>query len=328
MLTEQLAQALAARALVLAPDHSGAVRLFNGFYEGCPPLAVDLYARTLVLHNYSDPPAAAVAICATAAAFYRAQWPWLRAVLLKAHHSPDPAQRRGELVFGTTLDHNVRENGVRYAVDLQLNRDCSLYLDTRLLRAWAKAQLLGKTVLNTFAYTGSLGVAALAGGATRVVQLDRNRAFLNLAKDSYTLNGFAICKSDFLSADFWRATAQLRRANAQFDGVFLDPPFFATDHTGQVDLLNDVERLINKVRPLVADGGCLVVVNNALFLSGADFWRTLEAVGADGYLTPETIIPVPADFTGYASTHVTPPPVDPTPFNHPTKIAVLRVRRK
>ncbi|MCK7505726.1 MAG: class I SAM-dependent methyltransferase [Desulfobacterales bacterium] len=35
----------------------------------------------------------------------------------------------------------------------------------------------GRSVLNTFAYTGSLGVAAMAGGAVRVTQTDRNRQF-------------------------------------------------------------------------------------------------------------------------------------------------------
>jgi 23S rRNA (cytosine1962-C5)-methyltransferase len=42
----------------------------------------------------------------------------------------------------------------------------------------------------------------------------------------------------------------------------------------------------------------------------------------------EELIPVPADFTGFAETRVTGPPADPAPFNHPTKIVVMRVRRK
>lgn len=37
----------------------GAYRLFNGFLEGYPDLAVDLYGRTLVLHNYARDPQAA-----------------------------------------------------------------------------------------------------------------------------------------------------------------------------------------------------------------------------------------------------------------------------
>jgi 23S rRNA (cytosine1962-C5)-methyltransferase len=84
-----------------------------------------------------------------------------------------------------------------------MNRDASLYLDTRNLRQWALGHLEGKTVLNTFAYTGSLGVAARAAGASRVIQFDRNRLFLNVAKTTYTLNGFPIDKKDFQTGDFW-----------------------------------------------------------------------------------------------------------------------------
>ena len=100
----------------------------------------------------------------------------------------------------------MREHGVWYAVELQLNRDASLYLDTRNLREWILRKLHGQRVLNTFAYTGSLGIAArAAAGAARVVHLDLNRAFLNVAKTSYTLNGFPIHKPDFQTGDFLAA---------------------------------------------------------------------------------------------------------------------------
>lgn len=327
-LTARLTAALAARQTLLADDpaHGGAWRLFNGFVEGWPALTAEVYAATLVLHNHARPPAADDV--AAALAFYQAQLPWLRAGLVKARYSADEAERRGRLLFGEQPADRIVEAGVRFALDLRLHQDASFYLDTRGLRAWAKAQLAGQTVLNTFAYTGSLGVAARAGGAARVVQVDRQRQYLNLAKTSYTLNGFPIHKPDFLAADFFTLAGQLRRAGAQFDCVFLDPPFFSATAAGRVDLLEASDRLINKVRPLAADGGRLVVVNNALFLSGADFIRTLEALGADGYLALEEILPVPVDCSGYPETVTRPLPADPAPFNHATKIAVLRVRRK
>jgi 23S rRNA (cytosine1962-C5)-methyltransferase len=108
----------------------------------------------------------------------------------------------------------------------------------------------------------------------------------------------------------------------------VDPPFFATTGKGTVDLVAQSHRVINKVRPLINDGGTLVAINNALFVSGADYLRTLETLCADGYLAIEELIPVPPDCTGYPETRVRAPLVDPAPFNHSTKIAVLRVRRK
>lgn len=327
-LRTMLEQALTAREALLDARHESAFRLFNGFSEGCPSLAVDLYATTAVLHNYADPPAEGAPLVAVAQALIHERLPWVRAIVLKTRGGATAQERQGTLLYGTATDRRVREHGVWYAVDITMNRDASLYLDTRNLRRWAIDRLAGKTVLNTFAYTGSLGVAAQAGGAARVVQLDRNRLFLNVAKTSYTLNGFPIHKPDFQAADFWPQINRLKRFGERFDCVFLDPPFFSATEKGVVDLEQNQTRLINKVRPLINDGGYLVAINNALFLSGQAYISELEALCADGYLAIEELIPVPADFTGYPETRVGTPVTDPQPFNHSTKIAVLRVRRK
>jgi len=327
-ITALLETALISRAGLFDERHESAFRLFNGFYEGCPELVVDVYARTLVIHNYADPPDNGLAPADAARFYLRSSLPWLRTVVLKTRDSPNPDQRRGQIVEGDDPDRKVREHGLWYALGLTMHRDASLYLDTRNLRKWSIDNLRDLTVLNTFAYTGNLGVAALGGGAKRVVHLDLNRNFLNVAKTSYTLNGFPIVKSDFISSDFFPAVSRLKRDGALFDCVFLDPPFFASTAKGTVDLVTEGVRLINKVRPLVSDGGWLVAVNNALYLSGRDYMSMLEELCADGYLRVESLIPVPEDFTGYPGTRVGEFVTDPAPFNHPTKIAVLKVRRR
>ncbi len=121
---------------------------------------------------------------------------------------------------------------------------------------------------------------------------------------------------------------RLRRQERLFDLVILDPPFFSTTAAGRVDWQNQTTRLINKVRPLVGHGGKLVVINNSLFLPGADFMAELQALCESEYLSLGELIPIPADITGTPETIVNTPPADPTPFNHPTKIAVLDVVRK
>jgi 23S rRNA (cytosine1962-C5)-methyltransferase len=93
-----------------------------------------------------------------------------------------------------------------------------------------------------------------------------------------------------------------------------------------VDQVHESARLINKARPLVNDGGVLVAINNALYVSGAEYVQTLEQLSQDAYLKVKELIPVPQDFIGYNT--VLSPVSDPAPFNHSTKIAVLEVRRK
>ncbi len=323
-----LTKCIQARAAWLDEPHTSAFRLFNGFIEGEPDLVADIYGRTLVLYNYADDPATAQAKVITAQEVILEQLNWIAAVMVKTRRAYRGDERSGKLTFGEKPDRKARENGVWYALDLDLNLDSSLYLDTRNLRTWAKDHLSGKRVLNTFAYTGSLGVAAQAGGASQVIQIDLNRRFLNLAKDSFTLNGFPVHKEDFVSADFWLYINTLKRQSQLFDCVFVDPPFFSVTDQGRVDLVSNSQQMINKVRPLVAHDGWLVTINNALFVSGQEYYQMLQTLCADGYMQIEDLIPAPDDFTGFPSTRKGYSPVNPAPFNHSTKIAILRVKRK
>jgi 23S rRNA (cytosine1962-C5)-methyltransferase len=113
----------------------------------------------------------------------------------------------------------------------------------------------------------------MAGGASLTVQTDRNGQSLNLAKDSYSLNGFPIHKKDFIAQDFFPTVAKLKSTKQFFDCVIIDPPFFSTTPKGKVDLENDSTRLINKVRPLINDGGTLIAINNALYVAGRITWK-------------------------------------------------------
>lgn len=319
-----LDEAIACRTPLVAPPHENAFRLFNGFTEGFADLALDVYGRTLVIHDYAERPNPA--LIREVAERLRASLDWLRAGIVKTRNGQTADEKRGSLLFGETPDRKIREHGVWYAVNLTLNRDASFYLDTRNLRKWLIENAGGRAVLNTFAYTGSLGAAAMAGGAERVIQTDRSRAFLNLAKETYALNGFPIRKADFIAQDFFPAVARFKAARQLFDLVLLDPPFFSATSRGKVDLVHESARLINKVRPLVKDGGMLVAINNALFVSGKEYLQTLENLCQDGYLKIEEFIPVPQDFIGCKTAGA--PVADPSPFNHATKIAVLRVKRK
>lgn len=302
-------------------------RLFNGFYEGAPGLVLDRYGATLVILDHS-PAGTYTELAKKIGEWALKELDGIVSILFKQRSSSDAAQRVGKLLAGTHLPSQVTEFGVRYALDLQMNQDAGFYIDTRLLRRWLLDNAAGKQVLNTFAYTGSLGVAAGAGGASTVIQTDLSKKFLQFAVKSWDLNEFPRLNQDILPGDFFRVAGRLRNQDRLFDIVILDPPFFSTTGAGRVDLQNESTRLINKIRPLVAHEGRLVVINNALFLFGADFMAELAQLCQSDYLSLERLISIPEDITGYADTIIAPPPVDPAPFNHPTKIAVLRVTRK
>ena len=327
-LMNRLDLALAARSRLINLNYNAAWRLFAGFYEGYPDLAADIYGSTLVLHSYGQAHNGVLRVMDFAQEHLLQKLPWVDCVLQKIHTSSDNYLQQGKVTFGSHLTSQVQEHGVWYATDLRINRDASLYLDTRNLRRWLIDHAHDLTVLNLFAYTGSLGVAALAGGAKRIVQVDRSRKFMALANRSCELNHFDTQRMELRPQDFFSAVAYYKKSGELFDLVIVDPPYQSTTGKGKVNLVSESIRVVNKVRPLIADGGAIITINNALFLKGSDYLSSLERLCQDGFLAIEKIIPVPEDFIGYKDTIVTPPPVDPAPFNHPTKIVLLRVKRR
>lgn len=306
---------------------TNAFRLFNGFYEGFPGLTIDFYAQTLLITEHDTRRATQPGLHDDIARFYVENLPELNGVLLKRRASKAAGERKGIMIFGERPSTSVAENGVNYALDLQLNQDASFYPDTRNLRLWLHQNLSGASVLNCFAYTGSLGIAALAGGAREVLQTDLNPHFLALAARSQALNSFTGTMKT-RSQDFYPMIAGFKSQSRLLDAVILDAPLFSQTRRGKVDLLQNWHRLVNKARPLIAHKGCLVAINNALFLPGESLMDSVRELTADGYLEVIEQIPIPPDVTGYAQSVKTKAPADPAPFNHPTKILILRAYRK
>ncbi len=306
---------------------TNAVRLFNGFYEGLARLTVDRYAQTLVISDHEREGTSRCELHQAIAQFYNKALPMVQSVLLKQRHAQDAKLRQGELILGEQVSTSIEENSVNYALDLRLNQDTSFYPDTRNLRLWLSQQMKDARVLNCFAYTGALGIAALAGGAREVVQTDLNPNFLAVAKRSQALNHFN-GTTQTISQDFYPMVASFKSQSQLFDCVILDAPLFSQTRRGRVDLLQNWHSLINKVRPLISHEGWLVAINNALFLPGTELMESVKKLTADGYLEVAEIIPVPQDVTGYTKSIVANAPADPAPFNHPTKIIVMRAYRK
>ena len=313
-----VSDAIRKRETLFSDPDTNAYRLFNGFYEGCPDFSIDRYGNTAVIlwtRKQAVPFAEEIRnlaqLCIDAV-------PEIDTVLFKNRYSADLDEKKGVLIAGSKPAQSIREWGVSYPLDLRLNKDCGFYLDSALLRKWLIKNSAEKRVLNTFAYTGSLGDAAAAGSALSVTQTDLNRNYLSV-RDS---------RQEYLFGDFFHVTASLRRSDRLFDIVLLDPPFFANaGRSAKVDQAGNPAALVNKIRPLAADGGKIVVVNNALFLSGADFLNQIEPLCGE-YLSISEIIPVPESFFGFTAIDKGNLPADPTPFNHPTKILVMEARRK
>ena len=82
----------------------------------------------------------------------------------------------------------VREGPWRFEVHLTTGVNVGLFGDMRAERLRLAGLAAGRRVLNLFAYTGTLSVAAATGGATQVTSVDLSEGVLAWARDNAALN--------------------------------------------------------------------------------------------------------------------------------------------
>lgn len=127
------------------------------------------------------------------------------------------------------------EGGLRYRLRLGEAQNIGFFPDMAVGRRLVQEISAGRRVLNLFAYSCSFSVAALAGGAEQVVNLDMNRGALELGRLNHRLNGLDPRRASFLPLELFRSFGKLRRLGP-FDLVICDPPatqgrsFTAEDH--------------------------------------------------------------------------------------------------
>ncbi len=68
--------------------------LFSGFSEGNSNLVVDLYATTLVFHNYADAPEQTLSLIKEALKFYQYCLPWLKVGIIKTRNAKSIEETR------------------------------------------------------------------------------------------------------------------------------------------------------------------------------------------------------------------------------------------
>jgi 16S rRNA (guanine(966)-N(2))-methyltransferase RsmD len=82
----------------------------------------------------------------------------------------------------------------------------------------------GKTFLDLFAGSGSMGIEALSRGAPEAVFVENSRALVDAIGKNLNSCGYTD-KSEILTEDFIKAIQILRKRSETFDVLFADPPY-------------------------------------------------------------------------------------------------------
>lgn len=170
----------------------------------------------------------------------------------------------------------VNEHGALFKINLWDYLDTGLFLDHRKTRQIVAKKSKNKSLLNLFAYTGSVSVQAALHGASSITTVDMSNTYLNWAQDNFDLNKLNGHKYQFIQAD---CLDWLKKNTTTFDIIFIDPPTFS--NSKRMEDSFDVERdhvaLITDALKSLAEGGEIFFTNNKRNFK-MDF-EAMEALG-------------------------------------------------
>jgi 23S rRNA (cytosine1962-C5)-methyltransferase len=231
--------------------------------DGCPGVVLDVYGETAVLELLTAGTEAWAAELEKAAREVFAPGELL---VRRSGEARDRGQRepspprggRGQGEGDETRRVPFLENGLHFLADVGMGQKTGFFLDQRENRGRLRALAHGKSVLNLFSYSGAFSVAALAGGASRAVDVDTSAAALELARANRRANGFSDDEPDFLEADVFDDLRRRVAAGERWDVVVCDPPAFAKKRA-DVDRAARGYKDVNRVAmALVAPGGWML----------------------------------------------------------------------
>ena len=197
----------------------------------------------------------------------------------------------------------VTESGLEYLVHPARGQNPGFFIDMRdgraLVRAIVKqaaAELKQVRVLNLFAYTCAFSVSALAAGASKVVNIDKNGRSLDIGKKIHRLNDSSIPggyrgQAVFLPHDIFKSIGRLKK-EGPYSLVIADPP---PAQKGSFMMMKDYPRLLKRLPEMLEPDGRLFLSCNGPGWEWSEF-ESLVADSLPGAWILQRISP-PADFS-------------------------------
>ena len=250
---QQLRRALALRQTLGLAEEDAAYRLVNGEGDGLSGLAVDVYGAFVVVTALSRGLLGLGRALGEAAraVLSEAGLP-ARGLVLKVRLKAQGAgpERAKEQLVGEAPPAKliVREHGVPYEVHLCGGINVGLFSDMREHRAGLRRFVRGQRVLNTFAYTGALSVAAARAGAASVTSVDLAAGPLAWARENFRLSGLDPEAPAFRweASDVFKFLDVERARRATYDVIILDPPTVSGARTASWAQKRDYPELIGR----------------------------------------------------------------------------------
>ena len=246
-------------------------RLVNAEGDGLPGLIIDYYNECAVIQAHSI--GMHMQIKEIANALQEIYGNELKSIYDKSGETlpkQSAYQVQNSWVYGNTESVVVSEYGNKFLIDWVNGQKTGFFIDQRENRKLLADLCKGKSVLNTFCYTGGFSVFALNAGASMVHSVDSSKKAIDLVNKNIELNfgiearheSFAIDTFDFLDSK-----------KDAYDIIILDPPAFAKHNDVRHKAVQGYKRLNFEAFKQIKPGGilftfsCSQVVDKYLFNS-------------------------------------------------------------
>lgn len=158
----------------------------------------------------------------------------------------------------------VKENGVDFAIYLNDGAMVGVFLDQRDVRKTIRDKYAkGKTVLNTFSYTGAFSVFAAVGGAAKTTSVDLANRSKSKTIEQFSVNGIDHEAQNIIVEDVFNYFKYAVRKELKFDLVILDPPSFARSKKMTFSAAKDYPKLLKEAIAITEDNGVVVASTNS-----------------------------------------------------------------
>lgn len=260
---KKIAAAIAARENFFAGTETTAFRVFNGEGDGIGGLTIDYFAGSYLVTWYSK-------------GIYKFKDEILyaleQAVSYEAIYEKKRFSKTGQyiedddFVKGKRLDFPiiVKENGVHFAIYLNDGAMTGVFLDQREVRKAIRDKYAeGRTVLNTFSYTGAFSIFAALGGAEKTTSVDLANRSRSRTAEHFSINGIDPDTQEIIVEDVFQYFKYAGRKQLKFGMVILDPPSFARSKKVTFSVAKDYKDLLKEAISITEKDGIIVASTNS-----------------------------------------------------------------
>jgi 23S rRNA (cytosine1962-C5)-methyltransferase len=282
-------------------DDTNAYRLINGDGDGLSGVVVDRFGDVIVVQILT---AGADRMRETVvAALNEMLHP--RSIIERSHgavRKQEGLDDRTAVLAGEAATETLAvENGIKLKIDFEHGQKTGYFLDQRDNRAIAGSIASGARVLDAFCYQGGFSLAAVAGGASKVVPVDTSARALEVARQNLALNEHPATAIEFVHGEAGKFMAETLN---RFDLIVLDPPPLARSR-GDAERAGRLYVELNTVAMrALAPGGRLMTFSCSTHFRADDFVRAVRFAASNAGRTLRLIA------------HLGPGPDHPTLLGH------------